>query len=69
MGRLLDWFARNRTSIGGILSSIYVGVTQIDPALVAANPRTFAYIALGLGILFGGGLFKSDSFQRREQGR
>lgn len=67
MIQAFDWFARNRAKIGGIVSTIFAGIVSIDPALVAAYPRSFAYAALLFGLLFGSGQFKSDSYHREQQ--
>lgn len=67
MYRFLDWFARNRAKIGSILGVIYAGVSQIDPQLWTDFPRLMAYVGLGLGLVFGGGAFKSDSYQRNKR--
>lgn len=69
MGRLIDWFSRNRAKIGGTLSSIAAGVATIDPQLIAAHPRLTSYALLAFGIIFGGGKFKSDSYHRNQQDR
>ena len=62
-----DWFARNRSRIGWLLSSAYVAVSQVDPALLAAHPRLSGYAAIAIGLITGAGAFKSDQYQRDKQ--